>query len=583
MAKFVNIISYKFIYGVKMNLKEYVFNNIKDLPTIKDIENLDDLLIYTVDSTMGDVSLPCFTLAKMLHLNPVQIATSLVNVCNTKAFDHVEAVNGYLNFFVNKKEYSKLVLNDALACGINYGKQNIGQGKVVLIDYSSINLAKYMHIGHLGTTIIGNVIKNLYSFFGYKVYGLNYLGNYGTPFGKMITGYLHYGSKEDVDKRGVDAIQEYYVKFNQEVENNPALMDEARLWFKKIEEKDAEALKIYNWFIDISLVEARRIYKLLNITFDDWTGEAYYNDKMQPVIEELEKSGLLTLSQGAKVVDLEKYNLGTCLILKSDGTSLYATRDLAAVQDRYNKYKFDKCLYVTDVAQKLHFAQWFKVCELLNKPYASDLMHIYYGRYSLPTGKIGSRFGKQALISDMINLSFEKSKEIMLTRGTKVQDIDKIAMDIAVGAICFGVVKNEKTKDSVFDLEKALSFEGETSPYLQYTFARCNSIIEKTNIKESDIKILDTLDDLENATSFELIKHINTYSDTLINALNKQEPSIVSKYLLNLSSLFNRFYNENRVIENDKVNFNNLALVKVTKDILYSGLTLLGIATIEKM
>lgn len=566
-----------------MNLKDYVYLNIKDIKELNENVDLNNLLIYTANSTLGDISLPCFSYAKVLHQNPMQIANNFATLCNNSAFEKVEAVNGYLNFYVNKQKFAKAVLDEVLKNGVNFGKKNIGQGKVVCIDYSSINLAKYMHIGHLGTTIIGNVIKNIYKFFGYTVYGLNYLGNYGTPFGKMITGYLHYGSKQDVETRGVDAIQEYYVKFNQEVETHPELMDEARLWFKKIEERDPEALQIYDWFIEISLIEAKRIYKLLNITFDDWTGEAYYNDKMQPVINELETSGLLKTSEGAKVVDLESYGLGTCLILKSDGSSLYATRDLAAVQDRYNKYHFDKCLYVTDVAQKLHFAQWFKICELLNKPYAKNLEHIYYGRYSLPTGKIGSRFGKQALISDMIDSAFKKAKEIMLTRGTKVEDIDKIAMDIAVGAICFGVVKNEKTKDSVFDLEKALSFEGETSPYLQYTFARCNSIISKTEIEENNITLLDDISDLTTPNTFELIKHINSYEEILLNALNKQEPSFISKYLLNLCSLFNRFYNENRVIENGVVNQNKLAIVKVVKDILFSGLSILGITPIEKM
>lgn len=566
-----------------MNLKEYVYSNIKDIPELNQVENFGNLLINTIDSSLGDISLPCFTYSKILRKSPMEIANQFASLCACDGFEKVNAVNGYVNFYVDKNKFASSVINYALAKGTSIGKSDIGEGKVICIDYSSVNLAKYMHIGHLGTTIIGNVIKNIYQNFGYTVYGLNYLGNYGTPFGKMITGYLHYGSKEDVEKRGVDAIQEYYVKFNQKVEFRPELMDEARDWFRRIENLDPEALEIYNWFIDISMLEAKRIYNLLNITFDDWTGEAYYNDKMGPVIEELENANLLKSSEGAKVVDLEKYNLGTCLILKSDGSSLYATRDLAAVQDRYNKYHFDKCLYVTDVAQKLHFAQWFKVCELLNKPYANNLKHIYYGRYSLPTGKIGSRFGKQALISDMIDQSFEKAKEIMLTRGTKVEDIDKIAMNIAMGAICFGVIKNEKTKDSVFDLEKALSFEGETSPYLQYTFARCNSIIEKCNIEDKDIKLNSDISNLLDTNTFELIKHINSYSDTLVSALNSEEPSIISKYLLNLCSMFNRFYNENRVIENNVPNINRVAIVKVVKDILYSGLNILGITPIEKM
>lgn len=566
-----------------MDLKQYVYENIKNIEELKSVENLNDLLIFAIDNSFGDISLPCFTLAKSLRKNPAIIAQDLASSINNSAFDKIEAVNGYLNFFVNKPHFAKFVLEMGLRAGKDYGKQDIGQGKKICIDYSSVNLAKYMHIGHLGTTIIGNTIKNIYTFFGYKVYALNYLGDYGTPFGKMIAGYYHYGNKEDVEKRGVDAIQDYYVKFNQEQETQPELMDEARLWFKKIENHDPEAKKIYDWFIEISLVEAKKIYKLLNITFDDWTGEAYYNDKMTPVIEELNKVGLLQDSEGAKIVDLSAYDLGACLVLKSDGSSLYATRDLAAVQDRYDKYHFDECLYVTDVAQKLHFAQWFKVCELLNKPYANNLKHIYYGRYSLPTGKIGSRFGKQALIKDMISLSFEKAKEIMQTRGTKVDDLDQVALDIGVGALCFGLLKNEKTKDSVFDLDKAVSFDGETSPYLQYTFARCNSILNKAGKDHAGIKLEDNIDDITDINTFELIKYINQYPSTLQTSLEKIEPCYISRYLLNLSSMFNRFYNENRVIENDIVNMNKLVLVKLTKNILQSGLTILGIAPIEKM
>jgi arginyl-tRNA synthetase len=389
----------------------------------------------------------------------------------------------------------------------------------------------------------------------------------------MITGYLHYGSKEDVESRGVDAIQEYYVKFNQEVENNPELMDEARSWFKRIEDQDPEALKIYDWFIDISIEEAKRIYKLLNITFDDWTGEAYYNDKMGPVITELENSGLLQTSEGAKVVDLEKYNLGTCLILKSDGSSLYATRDLATALDRYERYRFDLGLYVTSVQQKLHFARWFKVLDLMGKDYAKNLKHITYGTYSLPTGKIGSRFGKQALVKDMIELSIDKAREIVTTRGTKVEDVEALSRDIGIGAVKFGVLKTERIKDCVFDLEASLNFDGETSPYLQYTHARCCSIIEKAN----NLTCIDNVEDINTTESFELIKHINDFDRIVIQSAEDYEPCYISRYLITLSSLFNKFYNNNRIIDNDRVSFARLKIVELVKDKLARGLGLLGI------
>lgn len=399
------------------------------------------------------------------------------------------------------------------------------------------------------------------------------MGDYGTPFGKMITAILKWGNVDDIEKLGVDYIQDLYVKFNVECENDDSLNDEARDWFLKIEKKDPEAMAIYNKIIKVSIAEAKRICDKLEIYFDNWIGEAYYNDKMQPVIDELNNKGLLETSQGAKIVDLEKHNLGVCMIQKSDGASLYATRDLATAIDRYDRYHFDLGLYVTSVQQKLHFERWFKVLELMGKDYAHNLRHISYGTYSLPSGKIGSRFGKQALVKDMIDISINKAKEIVTTRGTKLDSIEKLSEDIGLGAVKFGVLKTERIKDCVFDLDASLNFDGETSPYIQYTHARCCSILEKA----TDKQVNEDLEDINNVDALELVKHLNNFEDMVVSSARDFEPCYISRYLLTLCVLFNKFYNSYRIIDGDNVSACRLKLVGYTRDIIARGLKLLGI------
>lgn len=552
-----------------MDLKQIVFDAIKDNTLLTGVDNLYNLLTYTSDSKNGDITLPCFSLAKTLRKSPMVIADEILKDCQSEYFEKVENVNGYLNFFLNKKKTFEVVSDNLEKNEVN----KIGQGKTVFVDFSSLNLAKYMHIGHLSTTVIGSVISNTYEYLGYDVKRLNYVGDYGTPFGKMITAILKWGSVDEIEQKGVDYIQDLYVKFNVEAENDESLNNEAREWFLKIERKDPEAMAIYNKIIKVSIAEAKRICDMLEIYFDNWIGEAYYNDKMQPVIEELDNKGLLEVSQGAKIVDLEKYNLGVCMIQKSDGASLYATRDLATALDRYDRYHFDLGLYVTSVQQKLHFERWFKVLELMGKDYAKNLKHISYGTYSLPSGKIGSRFGKQALVKDMIDLAINKAKEIVTTRGTKLTDIEKLSADIGIGAVKFGVLKTERVKDCVFDLDASLNFDGETSPYIQYTHARCCSILEKAeNLGQTS-----DLEDINNVDAFELTKHINNFEKMVVQSAEDFEPCYISRYLINLCALFNKFYNSYRIIDGDKVSGSRLKLVKYTKDTIAKGLKLLGI------
>lgn len=550
-----------------MNLKNVVFDAIKDIDVLQGVDNLYDMLTYSSDYRNGDISLPCFAFAKILRKSPTQIADDLQGKCHSEFFEKVDSVSGYLNFFLDKKKVGACIISEDAEC------EKCGKGKTVFIDFSSLNLAKYMHIGHLSTTVIGSVIANTYEYLGYDVKRLNYVGDYGTPFGKMITAIKKWGNEEDIEKLGVDYIQDLYVKFNVESENNESLLDEGREWFVKIENRDSEALRIYNKIIKVSIDEARRLCDELNIKFDSWRGEAYYNDKLNPVIDQLNSVGLLQSSQGAKIVDLEEYNLGVCMIQKSDGASLYATRDLATAMDRYDRFNFDLGLYVTSVQQKLHFQRWFKVLELMGKDYAKNLKHITYGTYSLPTGKIGSRFGKQALVKDMISIATDKAREIVSTRGSKVSDIEKLSRQIGIGAVKFGVLKTERIKDCVFDLDSSLNFDGETSPYLQYTHARCCSIIAKAE----GLKANTNLDDIDNLDGWELMKHINDFDRIVLSSAEDYEPCYISRYLINLGSLFNKFYNNYRIIDNDIVSECRLQVVKLVKDRLNKGLALLGI------
>ena len=569
-----------------MDIKREVLDELCKLDLKLDIKKYRDLFVFSSDSKNGDICLPCFALAKEFKTSPLKIAQDLASNINSNLLDNgvilkSEAVNGYLNIFVVKSLIVKNVLKEIFEKKQSFGSSREFEGKTVVLDYSSVNLAKYMHIGHLKTTIIGLVLKNVYQNLGYKTISINYVGDYGTPFGKMIVAYNKWGNKQDVESRGVDAIQDLYVKFNQEAEKDESLNEEARLWFKKIESGDKKAKELSSYIIELCRGEVERLCNELGVKFDSWRGEGYYSNKMQPVIDELSRKGLLKESQGAKVVDLSEYGLGVCLIQKSDGTSLYATRDLAAVQDRYDNYKFDKALYITDIAQKLHFAQWFKICELLEKPYANNLFHIAYGRYSLPTGKISSRLGKQALLKDLISAGIEKSKEIMLQRGTKGNDCDEISKKVAIGAISFEAIKNEKIKDTIFDIDASLNFDGETSPYMQYTYARCCSILEKAGKKIDIDKI--NFENIDNMNGYEIVKLLNKFPQTIFDVYEKSEPCLLVRLLMDISSEFNKFYTNNRIIDNQKVNMQNLSIVNAVKIVLENGFQLVNIPAIKKM
>ena len=545
-------------------------------------EEIYNLITGTANASLGDFSLPCFRFAKALRKSPVQIANELKDAfggCEVVA--DVQAVNGYLNFFVDNKVMSATVLDEARA--ENFGKSDLGNGKTICIDYSSINIAKPFHIGHLGTTAIGGSLYKLYKNLGYNVVGINHLGDWGTQFGKLIVAYDLWGDKEKIEQGGVEALQEIYVKFHQEEVDHPELTDQARAWFAKIEQGDARALELFHWFKEITLKEVNKIYKRLNVTFDSYNGESFYNDKMQPVLDELEAKGLIKESDGAKIVDLDEFGMAPCLLVKADGATLYATRDLAAAFYRKNTYDFYKSLYVVAYQQNLHFKQFFKVLELMGHEWAKDCVHVAYGMVSLAEGSMSTRKGNVVWLSKVLDAAVAKAKSIIEEKNPDLENKDEVAEKIGVGAVMFSALQNGRIKDITFSLDKVLNFEGETCPYLQYTYARTNSVLAKAG-NAINAKAVPDYSSLDNAESKELIKLINRYPDIIKDAAEKYEPSILSKYLIDLAQAYNKFYFEHRILnEETSIQLPRLYATDATNKIIKNGLSLLGIDVPAKM
>ena len=431
---------------------------------------LEEMLEIPPDAEMGDYALPCFKLAKILRMAPPKIAADLLEKFQKPAWiSKVEISGGYLNFFVDRQLFAEKVL---LAVGEQkerYGASDMGQGRAVTIDYSSINIAKPFHIGHLSSTAIGHALYNIYNFLGFHCIGINHLGDWGTQFGKLIAAYQRWGSKEDVEQRSIQALLELYVRFHEEAKKDPALDDEGRAWFKKIEDGDQEALAIFDWFKQLTLKEVSKVYDLLGIKFDSYAGEAFYNDKMQPVIDALREKNLLEESDGAQIVRLDDYDLPPCLILRSDGATLYATRDLAAAFYRRETYHFYKNLYVVAYQQNLHFRQLFQVLELMGADFAKDCVHVAFGMVSLADGTLSTREGRVVFLEDVLKSAIEKTRSVIQEKNPDIENKDEVAKQVGVGAVVFSVLSNSRIKDITFDLDRLLNFDGETGPYVQYT------------------------------------------------------------------------------------------------------------------
>ena len=562
-----------------MNFKEIIGSGIV-LPEVNC--DLSTMVTETADKTKGDYTFCCFSLAKTLKKSPIEIANYIKeNYSQNGIVNKIEVVNGYVNFFLDKEYCNKNILNEINKneCFMPLDEY---KNQTVCLDYSSVNLAKYMHIGHLSTTMIGESLARIHKALGYNVVRINYIGDYGTPFGKMLYAHLTWGNDAELNARGVDYLQDIYVEFCKRAEEDESLEEKAREYFKKICDKDEKVYPIFEKFIEISKKEANRILNLLGVQFDSWKGESSYSDSLDEVVDMLKEKNLLQESQGALVVDLEKYNLGTCLIQKSDGTSLYATRDISAAIDRYNTYHFNKMIYVTAVQQKLHFQQFFKVLELLGYDFSKDLQHVYYGMFSLPNGKIASRKGKQAVLVDLMDYSYNKALDIIKDRN--YDDIKKkeIANKIAFSALRFSALKNERIKDTVFDTENAFSFEGDTSAYIQYTYARICSIIKKANFNDDFENI--NYDAINSDIVFNILMMANNYRSIVLKAMQNSEPSIISKYLLDMCKLINKFYTTEKVITTDiETTKAKIYLLKNIKKLLTNLFNLVCIDTVEEM
>lgn len=549
-----------------------------------DKTELANLITPTADDNFGDYAFPCFRLAKEMRMSPVMIAQKLASeIACDDVVTKVEAVNGYLNFFVNRNALVTEVLNEINLQGENYGNSAEGKDKTICIDYSSVNICKSFHIGHLSTTAIGSALYKLYNALGYNVVGINHLGDYGTQFGKMIVAFKLWGDRATAEEQGVAELQRLYVKFHQEEETHPELTDMAREWFVKIEKGDQEAQELFQFFKKITLADVMEIYKRLNVNFDSWNGESFFNDKMDEPLQMLRDKGLVTVNQGAQIVDLSAYDMPPCLLVKSDGSSLYATRDIAAAIWRKKEYDFDKCLYVVAYQQNLHFKQFFKVLELADLDWAKDLIHVAYGMVSLEDGAMSTRKGNVVLLKDVLDKSVAKALEIITAKNPDLDNREKVAEQVGVGAVLFSALENSKIKDITFTFDRVLNFDGETAPYLQYTCARCNSIVAKAGLSQNAKIAIDTRA-FDNIETLRLCKLLRSFPQVIKDAAYKYEPSLLSALLIDIAQAFNRFYIEHRVICDDlSVQNARLQVVQATATVLKKGLALLGIEAPEKM
>ena len=548
------------------------------LPTADEIRSL---LAVPPDREMGDYAFPVFRLAKALRMAPPMIAKALCEAWKNPEVARVEPVNGYMNFFLNRVNFAKETLDAVLAQGERFGSSDMGNGKTVCLDYSSINIAKRFGVGHLSTTMIGHSLKRIHDFLGYKTVGINHLGDWGTQFGKMIYAYKTWGNKADVEAKGVTELLRLYVKFHEEAEKDPSLDDLGRAWFKKIEEKDEEAIAIWEWFKDITLKDTARVYELLGVEFDSYAGEAFYNDKMDVVIDELREKNLLTISEGASVVDLEEDKMPPCIILRSDGATLYATRDLAAAYYRKKVYDFDKCLYVVAYQQDLHFRQIFRVLEKLGKPWAKDCVHVSFGMISFEGQAFSTRKGRVVYLEDVLNQAMQKALDIINEKSPNLANKEEVARQVGIGAVIYSDLSNGRIKDIDFSFERALNFDGETGPYVQYTHARCCSVLRKAeaaNLPEVDYN------GLADDEAQHLLRLLSRFPDVVKEAADKYEPSMITRAVTDIAQGYNKFYYEHRVLDAEPgVAAARVALTKAVKDVIKTGLWLIGIEALERM
>lgn len=546
------------------------------------IDEIKNLITFAKDSNLADYAFPCFKFAKILGKAPNIIANDVVNSINKPTYlESIEAVNGYVNFKLSKFQFVSEIIKKVAKEGKNYGRSDIGYGKTICIDYSSINIAKPFHMGHLSATVIGAALYRMYKLLGYNVVGINHLGDWGTQFGKLIYAYKAWGNRDEIERRGIRALYEIYVRFHKEAELDPTLDACARKYFKDIEDGDKEAMDLFYWFKEITLEDVAKIYDRLHVTFDSYNGESFYNDKMDPVLEEIENKGLSSVSQGATIVEFEGDEMPPCLLKKNDGATLYATRDLAAVFYRKNTYNFYKSLYVVAYQQNLHFKQIFKVVEMMGYDWSNNLIHVPFGMVSIEDGKLSTREGNVIFVEDVLNMTVAKALTVINEKNNLLANKEQVAEKVGTGAVVFGVLSNNRIKDITFSYDKVLNFDGETGPYVQYTYARGRSLLAKAGYVDNNVSDYSTLTTKE---SYELIKLIDKYPDTLIDAGDRYEPSMVARHILAIAAQFNKFYLEQNIINSDSNDRQaRLQLVNIVTEIISSGMEMLGIECPESM
>lgn len=567
---------------MNMDFKQNVINKLSELTGLEK-DFISSLTETPPEQKMGDLAFPCFQLAKTMRKSPAIIASELAE--KFSADENIEkavAMGGYLNFFFNRAAYEKNTLDAVTAAGDKWGASDMGSGKTVLVEFSSPNIAKPFHIGHLFSTAVGNSLARIYKHLGYDVQSLNHLGDWGTQFGKLISAYKRWGDKSVIEKDPINELLKIYVKFHEEAEKNPALEDEARDYFKRLEDGDKETVELWQYFRDISLVEFKRVYELLGVEFDSYNGEAFYSDKMDEVVDILRDKGLLTESDGAQIVDLSDLNIPPCIILKSNGATIYATRDIAAALYRHRTYNFYKNIYVVGTPQALHFKQIFTVMERAGWEWSKDCVHVGFGLVRFDGKNLSTRHGNVVFLEKVLDEAISKTREIIENNNPSLENKDELAKKIGIGAILYTFLKNSREKDIDLNWDAVLDFDGESGPYVQYTYARGRSVLRRADIDYSDADFTNTVSDEEYA----LIKQINAFGDAVKDAADKNEPFYINRYVTNLARSFNKFYNSYPILKGDVdegTKKARLAIVDASTRVIKTALGLMGIETVENM